>query len=537
MPWAAIVVVNVLQSRTNLFLAVQVLCGALLEASLGAQETKPATSRPAALTRPQDVPIPTDQEATSSVELTLADALRIGRRSNTNLAALELLPMQAREDLRGARAFFEPELYGEAGAGKTQDPSRNIFVPEITRETYDGKLGWRQRVASGGLFDLAFTPTKVHQTTTSPGFPVQQFTSDVTLTFTQPLLRGAWSDYALRNVRIGEAVVAGAEHKFRKNIQDTLLETTRAYWELVFARENYRVVFLALDLAREQLRITNERIRVRELAERDRVADEADVARRKEELITAENVIRAREDALRRLIYDDKDGLLWKRPLRPTSPLHEAPAVSGVEWQSLAETALRRRPDLMSKRSEISQAEIQLEAAERDLLPKFDLVSSYSTDGTRGTFNDAWSDTWSADYPDWSVRLQFAIPIGNHAALASRDKQKLVVEQKKRELYVAELDVAREVRDAVRELTTLALRIQAALESVRLGETNLDTERQKLRVGLSTAFEVQRRNQELREARSRLLRNQLDFEIATAVLLHVQGLLSGDDPALTGKRP
>ncbi len=103
----------------------------------------------------------------------------------------------------------------------------------------------------------------------------------MTVSFSQPLLRGAWSDYTLRGIRIGEAAVAGAEQRFKKSVQDTLLETTRAYWELVYARENYRVVFLALDLAREQLRITNERIRVRELAERDRVADEADVARRK----------------------------------------------------------------------------------------------------------------------------------------------------------------------------------------------------------------------------------------------------------------
>ena len=62
--------------------------------------------------------------------------------------------------------------------------------------------------------------------------------------------------------------------------------------------------------------------------------------------------------------------------------------------------------------------------------------------------------------------------------------------------------------------------------SVRLAETNLETEQVKLRVGSSTAFEVQRRNQDLRTARSRHLRNQLDYRAAQSRLQHAQGLLS-----------
>jgi outer membrane protein TolC len=56
----------------------------------------------------------------------------------------------------------------------------------------------------------------------------------------------------------------------------------------------------------------------------------------------------------------------------------------------------------------------------------------------------------------------------------------------------------------------------------------LDTARHKLRVGTLTFFDVQQRNQELQEARSRLLRNQLDFRIAEAVLQHSQGRLFRD---------
>ncbi|HIE68770.1 MAG TPA: hypothetical protein EYP98_00665, partial [Planctomycetes bacterium] len=102
-----------------------------------------------------------------------------------------------------------------------------------------------------------------------------------------------------------------ASHDFDRTVQDTMLSIVQAYWELVFARENWRVVDSALTVANEQLRITLERIRVEELAPRDKVADEAEVARRREELIVVGNAIRDREDDLRRLLYDGSDAGIW----------------------------------------------------------------------------------------------------------------------------------------------------------------------------------------------------------------------------------
>lgn len=171
--------------------------------------------------------------------------------------------------------------------------------------------------------------------------------------------------------------------------------------------------------------------------------------------------------------------------------------------------------------------------ADRDILPQLDLIGSYSSDGVSsddptgqsGGFRSAFSDSSDQNFPDWSVRLEFAIPIGNQAARSRSRRAMLEVERQRRILHGAILDVTREVREALRRLTTLGQSIMATTESVRLAVTNLETEQVKQRVGASTAFEVQRRNQELREARSRLLRNQLDYRTAESRLLYVQGLL------------
>ena len=252
-----------------------------------------------------DLPIPVDTEAElhgSPVrELTLEDALRCGRQFNVGLKAAELLPEQARLDVIFAEAAFEPELFGNTTYAERQTPpsffaAAQQNVPGLQSQTIDAQIGWRQRVVTGGLFELAFQPTRFDSNQPNS----DQVTSLWSSSFRQPLLRGAWSDFNLAQVNGARYRLSQANHDFERTIQDTLLAIVEAYWELAFARQNWRVVSSALEVAQEQLRITQERIRVEELAPRDRVADEAEVARRREEQIVAENAIRDREDALRR---------------------------------------------------------------------------------------------------------------------------------------------------------------------------------------------------------------------------------------------
>lgn len=480
--------------------------------------------------KPQDAPIaiPIDVEAEKRGlpirQFTLAEALRVGRANNVGLRAAELVPQQASQRLVEAEAFFNPEFYGGLGYGENNSPTRNDFSPAVKSVSADATLGWRQRVATGGLFDLAYEPAKLTTSGSTAFFP-KLYTSVWTATYTQPLLRGAGTDYNMAAIDSARYAQAGAEQGFERQVQDTLFAIVTAYWELAFARDNYRVVGEALLVAREQLRITEERIRVQELAPRDRIADEAEVARRLEELIIAENQIRSREDDLRRLLLGGQQEQVWHFNLRPTSELTVEPPEKLPSFEECAKVAWDQRPDLKALRSEVSVAEVNLTVADRDVLPGLDLVGSYGTDGAEDSFWSAWDDAVGQEYPDWGLRLQFSIPIGNQAARARRQSASLELERVRRNLYAAMLDVDKQVRDAVRQLETLTQSITASRVSVRLAESNLETEQVKLRVGSSTVFEVQRRNQELREARSRLLRYQVDFHVATGRLDYAKGTL------------
>ena len=478
----------------------------------------------------QEIPIPGDQGGGVLRKITLQDAMRMGLSNNLDFKAQALLPFQARQDLIVAQALYEPELYGDSAVSRSETPTRNVFQPSITRESFTGTLGWRQRMLTGGLFDVAWTTTRLEQDTSTSGFPSKQFINEMRTTLTQPLLRGGWSDYGLAAIRIQRHREAAARHDLERSRQQLLLDVVRAYWELVFVRENYRVVREALVVAQEQLRITSERIRVGDMAARDRIADEAEVARRREEMIRALAEIENRADTLRELLLGDRAGRLWQVHLVPTTPFEiEGKPPAPVDWRTHASIALRERPDLDALRSDAAAGEKELLQAERDLLPQVDLVGSYSTDGVRDEFRQSQMDVTSLDFPDWSVQLQFVLPIGNSGARANLTRARLELERRRRLLHASEQRAIGEVRDAVREIETNAQSIAASRESVRLAATNLETEQIKLRVGSTTIFEVQRRNQELREARGRLLRNLLDYRIAWSNLDFVQGVLNGPD--------
>ncbi len=515
------------QNGLGVWLGVLLFC-----AGLPAQEQGEKQRDSFRFTPSPEIPIPAEDEHATRLPLRLEDALRMGQVQSVDLRALELGPAKALHDLQVAKAFFEPEVFSSVKFTQGEDPQRNAFSPEIKREFYDVALGWRQRVVTGGIFDVSLTTQKLRQTTTTPNFPNRQFDTGYLITYTQPLLRNAWTGYSLRDVDTARASQGVATHSYQEQVQGTLLAIVRAYWELIFAREDYRVQFQGLELANEQLRITNAKIEAKSLAPRDAVADEAEVARRKEILINALRSIRDREDDLRRLLFDNRDGKMWQRPLQPISPIETDYDHADIHWQTMARIARRHRPELNSLRAEISIAEVALMASNIELLPQLDLVGSYNTSGVRDNSAGAWQDAIDLNFPDWSVGLEFSIPIGNSAAKARRAKAHLEMEERKRNLYAQELDVDKEVREAVRNLSTLAESIRAAQESVRLALSDLDTARRKERVGELTMFDVQERNQQLVEARSRLLRNQLDYRIAQVVLLHVQGTLDVKDGRL-----
>ncbi|MFQ5503802.1 MAG: TolC family protein [Planctomycetota bacterium] len=472
--------------------------------------------------------IPSDRRAGKRLELSLRDCLGLGSEKNVDLRVSRLLEAMAHEDEGIASAVFEPEFFLTGSWSRTESPRRSQIQPSVTSKIYNVTAGLRSRIWTGASLELAFSPSYFEQEVASQfAFPTNAFAGGLNVSVDQPLLRGAWPDYWQADVDRALREKDARREDRRRNEQEILDSIVSAYFDLVFTREDYRVILESLEVAREQLRNTEKRIELGELAQRDKVADEAEVARREESLITAENAILDAEDALKRLILPFQAVEDWEIAIIPVAELGpNDPPLRLPDFQSAMRVAEQNRPDLEAKRLRVDQARLNLGKAERDLLPGLDLSASYDADAQRDSFGDLQKDIFQSRFPDYSLSLSLSLPLGNLAARSKFRKATLELERQRRELMILILDVQADLRATLRNVETLAKTIAASRESVRLAVSNLDTEKIKLSLDSTTQFEVQRRSQELSDARSRLIRARLNYRVSLYHLMAVQGRLN-----------
>ncbi|MCB9919594.1 MAG: TolC family protein [Planctomycetes bacterium] len=489
-------------------------------------ETPPIKSDPTSdQDETQRPAIPTDQRSGRRLELTLGDCFALGDRGNLDLALDRLQKLLAAEDIAIADAFFEPEFFTTLDWRRTKSPPRNAFQPSSTSKNYGGNIGVRKTFVTGGSLEVSFQPRYVDQRVASSfSFPTTFFTGDLTLSASQPLLRGAWGDSNLAEFEAArlEELARIDDHERRR--QEILEAISAAYFELVFRREDYVVRYQSLELSREQLANTEQKIRLGELAPRDRVADQAEVAKQEEELIRAENSILDGEDDLRRLVLPFREDGAWDFVIVPTDVLGEQdPEFTLPTIEDALEIARASRPDLKAQQQRVEAAEYLFRKAEQDALPQLDLNASYRTAAQRDDYHAFQRDIYESIYPEYSVSVNFVLPLGNKAAKGRRTKAMLEVERSERARQVTRVDIEKAVRTELRALATLKKSIAAATESARLARSDLESEQIKLRLGEGVRIEVQRRNQQYQDARSLLLRARLDYRSAWFRLLSALG--------------
>ena len=128
------------------------VCLLLLSSLLPAQDEKATGEKPSV----GEVPIPSDTQGPTT-ELTLRDALLLGRRNNTNLKVGELLPLQARQDLLLAHASFDPELYSRVSMSKSTGFPRQTRAPALMMRSAFPRV-WNPIIAMTSIpFVLGFS--------------------------------------------------------------------------------------------------------------------------------------------------------------------------------------------------------------------------------------------------------------------------------------------------------------------------------------------------------------------------------------------
>jgi len=477
------------------------------------------------------------------LSLSLEDCILKALENNLRVAVEVINPGLAEMSLARAKEIFMPRFDLNLGARSTESPSYWFLEASGTSITKssDYSVAVVKRISTGGNLSLSLAGYK---SDTNQMFQLinPRYGNTLQLDFSQPLLRDFGYKVNRREILIAQNNLDISQRQFESVLMETIYNVQDAYWNLVYAIENCNVTEHSLRLAQDLLAKNKKEVEVGKLAEIEILNAEAVVAFREADVLQAEALIRKNEDGLKNIL-----NLLEIEEIEPKKiiPLDRP----SFEKQSISltgaiQTALSNRPDLTMSRRTIKTRELNLSGAKNQLLPGLDLQFSYWSPGISGDRllylennpflgvvigteeKNAWNSLWDAfklKHSNWSIYLTLSVPISNFLTKANFIAAQMELEQSLLELQNREKQVLLDVRNAVRDIESLAKRYTALKIASRHALKRLEAEEKKLSVGLSTNYFVLQYQEELANTRSQEIKTLVDYNLALARLENVLG--------------
>jgi outer membrane protein TolC len=349
-----------------------------------------------------------------------------------------------------------------------------------------------------------------------PFYTVNEFNSskaNAGLSLTQPLLKNSWTDATRLNISLSKRTIQMSEQELRLTIMSTVTQVENAYYELVYARENLKVLTIALQLAQQSYEENKKRVEVGVMAPLDEKQAQSLVAVRQADLLAAELALHNSQTTMKSLICDDY-AKFQPITLRPTEAIV---AVSeSFDLQESWNRGLRQRPEMLSARLDLEKRGLSLKYFRNQVYPQLDVVGSYGYAGSRSEFSGVLGDVQRGNQPYYSYGLTFSIPLGNVSARAQAKQGKLNVEQGLLAVKKKEQDIMVEIDNAIRAVQSTFERVSATHAAREFAEDALAAEQKKLENGKSTSFVVLQLQGNLTTARSAEIRALADYKKALA---------------------
>ncbi|MHC5083894.1 MAG: TolC family protein, partial [Planctomycetota bacterium] len=209
----------------------------------------------------------------------------------------------------------------------------------------------------------------------------------------------------------------------------------------------------------------------------------------------------------------------------PTAELATQKTV--FDQSGLLQTAMQQNPAVLRSNLAVEIAQINVDVAKQQKMPKLDLVASTRMSGLDDSFRDSQEILYDGDYNSYAVGVTLEIPLGNRQRQAEYRKRLLEKSKAASQRWNISDQVAVAVKEAIRSAETSFEQIQIQQEAVEAARAYLqaleDTE--KIRTQLTPEFMlVKLQAQEaLADAARGEIKAKADYNIALVRLAQTTG--------------
>lgn len=517
----------------------------------------------------------------NTLTLSLNDAIKRALENNNDIEIARDDVRFAETQLRSLEGVYDPFLSFTPQIDKRITPVQNIFAGggvagQVSNTTLSLNPTLNKSFSTGGGdYQLSFsnsrTKTSAANSTLNPFY-----SSNLSLTFTQPILRDRSIDINRRQIRIQKKRLEQSDADFRLRTISVISQVQQAYWELVFALRDQQNQLANLNLSRENLRRVEAQIAVGTKAPLERAEVQTELANRESALLLAVQNVSVAENNLKKLVFKDPSVPEWSAQVTPTdTPKFDA---TPINLNDALKEARENRPELRRLRLQNDINQIDIKYFKNQTKPQVDIQSTVATTGLAGTpaatlpsgtllplisgdpatdanaflldqiqdiqrrsgfplattpfvaspslapsaliggYGQTLKNLLNLNTYNVVVGVAIQIPLRNRTAEANLAGARIQGEQLQASLRSQDQIIEVDVRNAAQAVETSRLRVLAAREARANAETQLEGEQRLYQVGRSTTFLLFQRENALTNARGAELRAETDYNKALADL-------------------
>ena len=457
--------------------------------------------------------------------------------------------------------LYDPTLTGEAGYFRRSNEISLINpgttpTPTAPQDYVSTGVDYQQGFSSGTQLDaFVDNASQVLYAGNSQYDPFHA--PSVSVTLTQPLLRGRGRSLNLRFIRVAKLDQKVSRLLFEQQILETVYGISRLYYDLVSLGENVAVKEESLAAAQRLYQDDKDQLDQGTLPPVEVTRAQALLSSSRLDLIQAQGEYRQQEAILRQqLLRKLGDPSADFALIVPQDPIVVPNAAPALNIPALIDDALANRPDLAQAALQVKADEISVKASRNAVRPAVNLYGNVQTRGSSLAPLVGLDSTGPAmvtvpaALTQGGLRLstiyqggvQVSLPLRNRIAQADAARDAIQLRQAEGRSLQLENQVRQQIENAAIALENAHEAYAAAVQSRDYQQQLLQAEKDKFSVGESTNFLIVQDQAYLAQARSTEVAARSDWMKAQIVLNETLGdLLETNnislDDAIRGRLP
>ena len=399
----------------------------------------------------------------------------------------------------GAAGAFDPSVSFSTSYDRVTSPLNSLVVsgiPTTTSSAVAFSTSYAQLFTTGTSYSVSLSTLRANTTQQNLLYN-PDVTSRISIGVNQPLLAGFGRLANERFMTVARNNIGTADEVFRQQIITTVAQLEDAYYNLRAFQENVQVAQESLTAVQKLYNDTQRQEAAGVASHLDTVTAESEVASSQRDLLVAQTNLEQQETAIKQMISKVDDAELDAATIVVIDPLPEPREADLPQLEKAVSAALVNRPEIKEAANNLLNQGIAIQYAKNNMLPSLAVFGLYAASGLKGDSKTqsagaagALGQTFSATYPETAAGVSFGASIRNRSAQADNIRSQLERNQMDISLQNTRNQIRLQVQQSRIGLIQGKAQVEAAREAVRLALESRDAEQEKLREGLSTAYNV-----------------------------------------------